>query len=420
MSGNAPASEPSVEDLESYRLRARAWIEINLEPRSSPVGHRGIEHFTPEVVAENRRRQRALFDAGYAGINWPTEVGGQGLTAAHEAIFAEEAQAFELPDFGALTNTTFHVCGPMIVAHASSEFARDLGPKILAGEALICQYFSEGSSGSDLAGVKMRASRDGGSWVLRGRKIWSTFAQIADWGLCLARTSWDKPKHEGLTWFAVRSDSPGLTTAGIRQIDGNEDYCEEVFDDVHVPDAQRLGAVNDGWSVTQLMLTLERGAWRAPKTSKALPAAPLAPSLVELARRTGSIADPVVQQKIARAHVLDYVTRSLLLRMAEVGGMSSGGAAMASYGKLFRGTYGPVIAALGMEIGGVAALDAGSDDAAFHRARVEFLNGRLYSIAGGTNEMQRNSISERILGMPREARVDTGVSFRSLVEQELQ
>ena len=148
-------------------------------------------------------------------------------------------------------------------------------------------------------------------WVLNGQKIWSTYAHLADWGLCLARSDWDQPKHRGLTWFAVPCDSPGLTIRPIRQINDTSEFCEDFFDDVTIPDLYRIGDVNEGWTVTQTMLVRERGAGRPIDPDAELHPGPLAPDLVELAQRAGTTADPVVRQKIAQAHTIDFVSTAL-------------------------------------------------------------------------------------------------------------
>ena len=204
-----------------------------------------------------------------------------------------------------------------MLAHASPDFLRRHIPKMLSGESVWVQFFSEPSAGSDLAGVQTRADRDGDRWILNGAKIWSTGAAYADYGMCLARTNWDVPKHQGLTWFAVRCDAPGVTVQPIREISGGEDFCQEFFDDVELSDDDVIGEVNNGWAVAQTMLIYERGG--APASGGlsggglvAMQPAKrtLAPDLVDLARRVGRVEDPQVRQLIARAHINDYAARA--------------------------------------------------------------------------------------------------------------
>jgi len=366
-------------------------------------------------MAENRERQRTLFEGGYAGITWPTHCGGQGLPMAYEWAFLDEAADFVMPDFGPLTDTTFSICVPTMLAHAPADFLRRFVPKVLAGDALVCQFFSEPSSGSDLAGARTHARRDGDEWVLNGQKVWSTFAHRADWGMCLARTDWDAPKHQGLTWFAVSCPSPGLTIRPLRQLDVAADFCEVFFEDVVVPDADRIGDVNAGWTVAQSMLVLERGAGR-PDVNSTLPGTgPMVPDLVRLAQQGGRIDDPVVRQTLARVHTNDYVGRALAWRIGQLARRSAFNPAMVAYVKLFRGTYGPVRARAGVDIGGGSAMTWDQASAEGGATSQAYLNGRAASIAGGTNEMQRNAIAERVLELPREPSVDTDMPFRQVV-----
>jgi alkylation response protein AidB-like acyl-CoA dehydrogenase len=408
-----------VPDLEEFRARARAWLAANMERRDGPaVARRDADHYTPEVIATNRARQRKLFDAGLAGLTWPKEYGGQGLPDAFESAFGEEAAPYEMPDFGVLTGTTFGICVPTMIAHGSPELLARFVPLVLAGDALVCQFFSEPSSGSDLAGARTRATRDGDDWVLNGQKIWSTFAHLADYGMCLARTDWEQPKHRGLTWFVVPCHAPGVTIRPIRQINENAEFCEDFFDDVIVPDADRIGDVNGGWAVTQTMLVLERGAGRPTAVGAAAPRlrpGAFVPDLLGVAERAGRADDPLVRQDLARAHTNDFVGRALAARIGEMASTGQLNAGVAAYGKLFQGTYLPLRARLGMDIGRGGAMTWDPDDPDGNATSLAYLNGRLRAIAGGTNEVQRNGIGERALGLPREPSFDTNKPFSEVV-----
>jgi alkylation response protein AidB-like acyl-CoA dehydrogenase len=259
--------------------------------------------------------------------------------------------------------------------------------------------------------------RDGDQWVINGQKIWSTFAHFADWGMCLARTDWEVPKHRGLTWFAVPCDAPGLTIRPIRQVNEAAEFCEDFFDDVVVPDADRIGELNEGWAVAQTMLVFERGAGRPDDGIPIAGPGPIAPDLVRLAQQVGRLEDPLVQQKIARAHTNDYVAQALNARIAEMGRLGRLNPGMAAYGKLFRGTYRPIRVRLAVEIGGGKGMTWGPGDDEGSATSLAYLSGRGGSIAGGTNEMQRNAISERALGMPREPSFDTDKPFSEALRQ---
>jgi alkylation response protein AidB-like acyl-CoA dehydrogenase len=405
-------------DLETYRLDARRWLSENLPRLQAPVGLRDtgeLGDYTDDVIEAARVVQRKLYDAGYAGITWPEEYGGQGLPGPYEMAFLEEAEGYSMPDFGSLGGTTYHICAPVMIEHAQPEFLRTFIPRVLAGDALICQFFSEPMAGSDLAASRTRAVRDGEQWVINGQKIWSTFAQFADWGMCLARTDWDVPKHRGLTWFAVPCDAKGLAIRPIRQINGSSRFCEDFFDDVVVPDVNRIGTVNDGWTVTQTMLVRERGAARSEDALRLPAPGPLAPDLVEVARTAGRTRDPIARQKLARAHTNDYVGRALAWRIAQLGRTENVNTGVAAYGKLFRGTYNPIRARIGVEIGGPGALVWNPADNGGDATSKAYLTGRLRAIAGGTNEMQRNAIGERVLGLPREPSFDTTKPFNEVL-----
>ncbi len=410
----SPTEDSDRQAIEEYRVTARGWLAENLEWREAPAQVYGVDHYTPDVMAANRTLQRRLFEGGYAGISWPVAYGGQGLPDSFESAFLEEAAAYVTPDFGALTATTFHICVPTMLTHGSPDFLRRFIPLVLAGEALVCQFFSEPSAGSDLAGIRTRATRDDGEWILNGQKVWSTLAHLADYGLCLARTDWEAPKHKGLTWFVVPCTSTGLTIRPLRQIGGSSEFCEEFFDNVVVPDSGVIGGVNEGWTVTRTMLVFERGAGRPSEGTRSGPG-PLAPEMVRLAQTSGRIRDPVVRQKLARAHTIDHVGKVLASRLAEMARRDRLGPGLAAYGKLFRGTFMPIRARIGMEIGGDAAVTWDPADAHGGESSTAYLNGRAASIAGGTNEVQRNAIAEQVLGMPREPSFDTKKPFSQVL-----
>jgi alkylation response protein AidB-like acyl-CoA dehydrogenase len=420
MSGPAAGEAPAVTapDPEAYREQARAWMAANLKRRAEGDAHASMlgasADKTPEGIAAERSLQRRLYDAGYAGITWPATCGGQGLGPEHQRAFDEAARDFVLPDFGIAGGTTFGVCAPTMLAHASPAFLKRHIPKILAGEELFAQFFSDPEAGSDLAGVRTQAVRDGERWILNGSKIWSSGAYYADYGMCLARTDWDVPKHRGLTWFAVPTTAKGVTVRRIRQINGNAEFCQEFFDDVELTDDDVIGAVNGGWTVTQTMLFFERGGGGSLGRTPARGA--IAPDLVELATIAGRLGDPLVRDLIARAHVDDLVRDAFLARL---GGLMAANpalaASLASYGKLAAGTFDPIRANLAMQVGGLQALVWDRSPSPGADAAAGLLNSRILSIAGGSNEMQRNAIGERVLGLPREPAFDTRKPFREVL-----
>jgi alkylation response protein AidB-like acyl-CoA dehydrogenase len=405
---------PTNIDLDTYRQDARVWLAANLERRSQATRIGATESKTPDEIAISRELQRRLYEGGYAGISYPKEYGGQGLTHAHERAFRQEALGYVMPDFGGAGIVMFGPIGRSMLAHASPEFLQRHIPKMLSGQELWCQFYSEPEAGSDLAGIRTRATRDGDRWILRGSKIWSTGANHADYGMCLARTDWDAPKHRGLTWFAVPTTAKGLTVRPIMQINGGAGFCEEFLDDVEVTDGDIIGEVNHGWSVAQTMLVYERGAGESGPSP--LEPRRLAPDLVALARRSGRLGDPVVRQSLARAHINDYVQFHLGRRVAaRLRSAQTPDPAVAAYGKLASGTLSPIRARIAVEVGGRRALFWSSDEKDGDQTAVYYLNCRVSSIAAGTNEMQRNGIGERVLGLPREPSFDSNKPFSEVV-----
>lgn len=399
-------------DVESFRREARRWIAANLDRRPPDRLRVGaLDYLSLEHIAEHRRLQAKVYEAGYIGITFPRKYGGQGLTGAHERAFREEAAGYVLPDLGGAGHVTMGPIARSLLEHASEELCRRHIPRILSGESVWCQFYSEPEAGSDLAGIRTSAVRDGERWVLNGSKIWSTGAYYADFAMCLARTDWDAPKHRGLTWFIVPTDAEGLTIRQVRQINGTGGFCEEFLDDVIIDADAVIGEVNQGWSVTQTMLVYERGAG---DSGGSVEPRRLAPDLVALARRAGREAEPAVRQLIARAHINDWAQFHLGRRIgARLRTAQTPDPAVAAYGKLASGMLTPIRARMGMEIGGAAALAWEEDTDG--QAALDYLNARMPSIAGGTNEMQRNGIGERVLGLPREPSFDSTKPFSEVV-----
>jgi len=367
-----------------------------------------------EEIAAQRALQRRLCEAGYAGITWPAEYGGQGLSQEYQDAFTVEARDFRLPDLGIAGGTTFGVCAPTMLRHGSPDFLRRHIPAILAGEELVVQFFSDPEAGSDLAGVRTQAVRDGDEWILNGSKIWSSGAYYADYGMCLARTDWDAPKHQGLTWFLVPLRARGVTVRRIRQVNGNAEFCQEFFDNVVLTGDDIIGEVNGGWSVAQTMLLFERGgANRTPKASdfRVLPA-----DLLAVAAETGRLDDPQAQDLIVKAHIDDVACAALVRRIgALIRANPRMGSGYASYGKLASATYDPIRAGTELELAGGAV--AWTDPAsAVAGAGTDLLNSRFMAIAGGTTQMQLNGIGERVLGLPREPSFDSVKPFRQVVK----
>lgn len=414
--GTPSGANSEMMSVEDFRAEARAWIRENLDRlEPTPAGTATTEAMTKEDIDRARVLQRKLFDGGFAGISYPVEYGGRGLTALHERAFREETVGYEAPDFGVVGGVTFGAIGRSLIEHCTPEFLERHIPKILSGEEMWCQFYSEPEAGSDLAGIRTRAVRDGERWIITGSKIWSSGAYLADWAMCLARTDWSAPKHRGLTWFAIPCDAKGVTINQIRQINGDAEFCEEFLDEVEVTDDDLIGEVNKGWAVTQTMLVYERGA--GDGSTKTLEPRELAPDLVALAKRVGRLDDPEARQAIATAHINDFAQYHLGKRISDrLRNSAVPDPHVAAYSKLAAGVLTPMRARLAMQVGGPTAVSWTPGDEEEGRPALDYLNGRRISIAAGTNEMQRNGIGERVLGLPREPSFDTNKPFSDVLK----
>ena len=404
------------DDLEAYRAGARAWCEANLPPREGPSLR--AHDVTPEQLAADRALQRRAYEAGYVGITVAVEYGGQGLTGKHQRIWNEESSRFAVPMPGAIASAvTQGIVLPTLLAHADEEQKRAWIPKLLRAEEIWVQLLSEPGAGSDLAGLLTRATKDGDVWILNGTKVWSSGAMSADFGICLARTDWDAPKHRGLTWFKVPLHDPAVTVRPVREINGSSEFCEEFLDDVVVGEDMVIGEVDGGWPIANFMLGVERGAGGGGSAhgSDGGGSRRLAPDLVALAVARGTATDRATRQLIAKAHINDYVQAQLGKRAVEAMVAGTADASIASLIKLGMGVVQPLRAAAAMEIGGRAAIAWDADGSPGHAASVNFLNGRIMSIAGGSNQIQRNIVSERLLGLPREPTADADKPFRDVL-----
>ncbi len=252
--------------------------------------------------------------------------------------------------------------------------------------------------------------------------MWTTGAYLADYGLCLARTDWDVPKHQGLTWFAVKIDQPGVEVLPIRKIDDAAEFCQEFFTDVELTDDDIVGELNHGWTVAQTMLVLERGSNLDPHAAPSIYGGmggiggmKLAADLVALAKRVGRQKDPSVRQQIARASINDFAAGQMFVRIGALMRAGAQPAGVAGYGKLVQGIFQAQRGRLAMEIGRSAVVTWDADDIAGKSTSYRYLNARQLAIAGGTNEVQRNGIGERVLGLPREPSFDSTRSFREVL-----
>lgn len=405
------------ENIEDFRLRARAWIRDNLGPYAAETAA-GLHNVPREeqlaAVAADRALQRKLYDAGFAGIAISADYGGQGLTAAHQRAFNEELSGYEYPS--RFQAPTMSPCAAVLLEFGTEEQKKQHIPAMLRGEELWMQFLSEPSGGSDVAAALTTAVRDGEDWVLNGAKIWTTGAWWSDWALCLARTNWDVPKHRGLTVFILPIHQPGVEVHQIEMLNGAKDFCQEFITDVRVPDTDRVGKIDDGWTVGTRWMFHERMLLNSPYVTYPVGTtrAGVSASPARIASDAGVLDDPRIRDLIGEAHTLELVSRALQQRIAT--GVMSGKIShqSAAIGRLFGGVTHIRTAAIGFEIAGSAGAVWDQDEHSAAAAGDTFLMRQVSTIGGGTTEMARNVISERVLGMPRESAPDPNLPFREV------
>jgi alkylation response protein AidB-like acyl-CoA dehydrogenase len=375
--------------VDDFRASVRQWLVGNLVGEFAVlrgVGGPGRAH---EAYEQRRAWDRHLAAAGWTCLAWPVEHGGRGLSLDQQVIFHEEYALAGAPSrmnyFGE------ELLGPTLISFGTSAQCQRFLPRIKAVDELWCQGYSEPGAGSDLASVATSAVLDGDQWVITGQKVWTSFAQVADWIFVLARTEPGSRRHHGLSYLLVPMDQPGVRVRPIVQLTGTAEFNEVFFDGARTARDLVVGAVGDGWRVAMGTLAFERGVATVGQQvgfRRELAA------LVELARKSGAIEDPVLREKLARARVGLEVLRAHAMRT--LGSVEPGTASVA---KLLWATWHQALGELAMEVRGAAGLTAGDDLDEWQRL---FLFSRADTIYGGSNEIQRNIIAERVLGLPRE------------------
>ena len=382
---------------EAFRARLRTWLDTAVQ-RQGPPPPPGD---WPARRAYDTQWQRTLYDAGYAGLQWPVAFGGRGLPVSQQLVYLEEYARANAPYISVNFVGLMHA-GPTLIAEGTDEQRAFHLPRILTGESVWCQGFSEPGAGSDLASLQTRAVRDGDHYIVNGQKIWSTRAHVADYCELLVRTDPDAPKHKGITWLILDMHQPGVDVRPMRTIDGETHFCEVFLDDARVPVSNRVGEENDGWRVTNVTLRFERGTAFAQHV---ITLRSQLRRLVDVAQATPAVGGGTAWDDVEfRRHVgrLD-ASIDALWRMTQMGiadtertGMParSGSAVKLRYSEITQ-----EIADLLLRTVGRPAL-AGVPGPAADVMR-EYLWSLQYTIAAGTSQIQRNLIAERILGMPR-------------------
>jgi alkylation response protein AidB-like acyl-CoA dehydrogenase len=382
----------------AVRAEARAWLESVAKRRGEGDGDwRSFRAKTDEQDAAHlemaKAWQRTKFEAGWAAIHWPVEHGGRGQSAIEAGVFAEEESHFDVS--ARFFVVGIDMAGPTLMAHGTPEQqARFLEP-MLRGDEVWCQLFSEPGAGSDLASLSTRAERDGDEWVITGQKVWTSSAHTSDWAICLARTDPDAPKHAGITYFLVDMHAPGVEVRGLRQIDDAIHFNEVFLDGVRVPQEHVVGDVGGGWHVAMTTLTAERSSigeggqtgWR---------------DVADLAARFGRGTDPMLRQEIARLHTRELIQRWLVYRVRTAAAKGVVPGPEASVLKLVNSHQVEHIGSVLMTLLGATATLWHDDapDGGFWQD--VFLFQWSSRIGGGTENIQRNILAERVLGLPRE------------------
>ena len=405
--GTLPSVDLTLSPSEqAFRDELQSWLKEN-HPGTPPADEHGSFEF-------RRAWQRRLHQAGWAGISWPEEYGGRGATLIEQAIFNEEIVRARTPQVVNVLGLAMG--GPTVIAHGTEDQRRRYLPPILSADEIWCQGFSEPESGSDLASLKTRAVRDRNEWVVTGQKVWTTYAQHAKWCMLLARTDPEAPRHQGLTYFLMDMEQPGVQVRPLRQITGEAEFNELFIEEARVPDANIIGGQGNGWAVAITTLMHERATLAFGLQVSVQIAIG---ELIDHARRTrGADGGPASEDPIVRQRLAQLMIESEVLRLNAYRSLSAtmhGGVPgpEGSLGKWHWSEVNQALTELAMDIAGAHALvdvparvgeaQAASQaaDGAKHDWTYRFLRARANSIEGGTTEILKNIVAERVLGLPR-------------------
>ncbi len=387
----------SAED-EAFRREARAWLTDRLAGEFAGVRGRGGPGDEHELFEERAAWERALGEAGWIGIGWPREYGGGGRSLTQQVIFYEEYARAQGP--GRVGIIGEGLLGPTLVHFGSDEQKRRFLPGILGGTEIWCQGYSEPNAGSDLANVQTRAELDGDQWVVTGQKVWTSLAHWADWCFVLCRTDRDAPPHRGISYLLVPMRQPGIEIRPIVQITGTSEFNEVFFDGARTDAANVVGAVNEGWKVAMGTLAFERGV---ATLGQQLNFENELTDILELVQKRGRGDDPMLRQRLADAWIRLRIMRYSALRSLtalEQGEMTT----LASVHKLYWATLHRELGELAMAVLGADAAVVDAPPYELSLAQRVFLYSRADTIYGGSNQIQRNVIGERALGLPRAPR----------------
>jgi alkylation response protein AidB-like acyl-CoA dehydrogenase len=396
-------------EAEAFRAEVRTFLQANLPPGWKGLGALDRE----EAEAFTNTWRRTLAANGMIGITWPKEWGGQGRGKLEQVVLAEELARAGVPVYRVSDTTSIKMLGNTMIAWGTDEQKRRFMPAIISGEAVWVQGYSEPEAGSDLASIRLRAERDGDEWVLNGQKIWTSRGMDGTAVFALARTDPDAPKHRGITFLLCELPNPGIEVRPIKTLTGDDEFCEIFFTDARIPIGNVLGPVNDGWNVANSLLGLERGEEAA--TNPIFFRAEL-DRIVQLARDTGKITDPVVRDRLAWCHmkveIMRFLGYRILTQVLHEGRIGP----EASISKLYWSEYHQHSTDFALSLLGADALvrngrrpnkhfrtdEPGADNTSNSWIDVFLLNARSGTVYAGTSEIQRNILAENILGLPKE------------------
>jgi alkylation response protein AidB-like acyl-CoA dehydrogenase len=402
----------------AFRAEVRAWIDANApkhleaELAQSTFGNSGLSSEDPIAAAKAWQKKKA--EAGWACLHWPKEYGGRGATPIERVIWGQEEGVYG--SLGGLFIIGHGMCGPTVMAWASEEQKRRLLPPLASGEEVWCQLFSEPAGGSDLAGLRTRAepANDGtGDWIIRGQKIWTSGAQNSDYGIVITRTDPNVPKHKGLTMFWLSMKTPGIEIRPIKQANGQSGFNEVFFTDVRVPDAQRLGAVGQGWAVSLTTLMNERLS-----IGSGMPTG--FPELFDYCLELQTEDGPAIDNPMIRSRLAQYAVKASGLKytgMRAISALSKGETPGPenSIGKLVAGASMQELAMFALDLQGqMGVINDADQTEAGARFQAMLLRSPATRVEGGTDEILRNIIAERVLGLPGDIRVDKDVAFKDI------
>lgn len=393
----------------AYRAQVRGWLDTAAaEYREPPAAPWPLDEF----VQRSRTWQAAKHAAGFAGITWPKAVGGQGLSPMHQIIFNQEESRGYAPT--GLYQIGLGMCIPTVFSHGRPAVIERYVAKALRGDEVWCQLFSEPAAGSDLAGIRTKAVSDGDDWLIDGQKVWTSFAHRSDYGIVICRTDPAAPKHKGLSMFIVDMHAPGVDVRPIKQMSGGSDFNEVFFTGVRVSDSHRLGAPGDGWKVALTTLMHERLAVGGKPRH-----APGYRELLGLARRTDTARGPALEQadvreRIAATYIADEGIS--LTQMRALSALSRGEmpGPEQSISKVVVAKTMQDMASFALDLAGSAGFVTDGSDPELGRLQSAYMSAAGLRIAGGTDEILRNIIAERVLGLPGDMRPDKDIPFNQL------